>query len=314
MIGTTRRDALAMLGGACVMGLSRTRSMADEADVEILTTPNETAAEPYFAQDMGFFKSAGLDVEVMSSPNGAAIAAAVASGAVQIGNSSVSSLAQAHVKHIPFVIIAPGGLYSAHAPSAILFLPRQSPIKNGKDLNGKTIGINNLRGVPQYGTQAWIDAHGGSSETVRFIEMSAPDIIGALQQNRIDAGLVPEPYVTAARAAVQPLAAVFDAVAPSFMINVHFATLDWAKSHIDIVRRFRDCIKKTSAWANKNSDQSGQILMRYSKLSPETLRTMQRTIFADDVSAAEIQPLIDLTAKYGGIPTFPADDFIYRPT
>jgi NitT/TauT family transport system substrate-binding protein len=313
MMGTTRKDVLAMLGGACAMGLNCAESIADGADVTIVTTPNETAAEPFFAQDMGFFKSAGLDVEVTSSPNGAAIAAAVASGAVQIGNSSVSSLAQAHVKHIPFVIIAPGGLYSSRAPSAILFLPRQSPIKSGKDLDGKTIGINNLRGVPQYGTQAWIDAHGGNSESVKFIEMSAPDIIAALQQNRIDAGLIPEPYVTAARAAVVPLAAVFDAVSPSFMINVHFATLDWAKSHIDIVRRFRDCIKKTSSWANKNSDQSGRILMRYSKLSPETLRTMQRTIFAEDVNAADIQPLIDLTAKYGGIPAFPADEFIYRP-
>lgn len=313
MTGTTRKDVLAMLVSASVFGLTRTQSKADEAAIKVVTTPNETAAEPYFAQDMGFFKNAGLNIEVMSSPNGAAIAAAVASGAVQIGNSSVSSLAQAHVKHIPFVIIAPGGLYSAHAPSAILFLPRLSSIKNGKNLDGKTIGINNLRGVPQYGTQAWIDAHGGDSKTVQFIEMSAPDIIAALQQNRIDAGLVPEPYVTAARAAVLPLAAVFDAVAPSFMINVHFATLDWTKSNIDIVHRFRDCIKKTASWANKNSDQSGRILMRYSKLRPVTLHTMQRTIFAEEVNAAEIQPLIDLTAKYGGMPAFPASEFIYRP-
>lgn len=308
-----RTHALRLFAGGAAAPFACARARAADTSVRIVTTPNETAAEPYFAEEMGFFRASGLDAEVTTSANGAQIAAAVVSGAADIGNSSVPSLAQAHAKGIPLVIIAPGGLYDSRAPSAILFLPKQSDVKEARELNGKTIGINNLRGLPQFGTEAWLDAHGAQSKSVHFVEMAAPAIIVALRDGKLDAGLIAEPFITSAREAARPLAAVFDAAAPSFMINAHFATLAWAKEHASIVRSFLACIEKTAAWANKNPARSGDILMKYTRLTSATLATMHRTVFAETLTAASLQPAIDLTSRYGGIARFPAEELVFRP-
>ncbi len=53
--------------------------------ITVGTDPTDTYAEPYYAQDIGFFKAAGLDATVTDLQNGAAIAAVVASGAVDVG-------------------------------------------------------------------------------------------------------------------------------------------------------------------------------------------------------------------------------------
>jgi NitT/TauT family transport system substrate-binding protein len=304
-----RRAALRTLAAGCLAPLP---ASAAETALTVSGTPVDSGAEPYYAYETGFFKAAGFDVTLVPSPNGAAIAAAVASGAVDVGNSNIVSLAQAHQRNIPFVIIAPGGLYSSRTPSAILMVPNGSHLGAARDFDGKTIAVNTLRALPQYGTQAWLDKNGAQSASVRFIEMTSPDILVALSQSRVDAAVLVEPFVTPAKAVARPIAAIFDAIAPSFMITAHYTTRVWADAHPDVVSRFAAVIQKTAAWANQNHDRSGAILMKYAQLKEETLRTMLRTVFADRLDPKLIQPVIDLTARYGNLATFPAEELIYR--
>lgn len=289
-------------------------ALAQNGPVRIETTPVDSAAEPYYAYDAGFFKAAGIDVDLQSgAANGAAISAAIAAGALDVGVSNLVSIVQAHAKGIPFVIIGPGGLYTSRTPSTQLIVPSGSPVRSAADLNGKTVAVNTLRGLPQYGVQAWIDKNGGNSESVHFTEIGPLDMIVALKSGRIDAGAFVEPFATAARSSGRVLAAPFDAIASSFLITAWFATAAWAQSHRDIVRRLADAIGKTAEWSNKNHAQSGAILMKYAKLDADTLKTMQRTVFADRLDLGLVQPVIDLTAKYGGISAFPASEVVFTP-
>ena len=299
------------LTGVAAVATQTQGARADNTPIPITvsTTPVDSSAEPYFALDAGFAKSAGLDITLISNPNGAAIAAAVASGAVDVGNGNLVSVALAHARGIPFVLIAPGGLYSTKAPSTEFFVPKGSTARTGADFGGKTIAINTLRGLPQFGTQAWIDKTGGTSASVKFIEMSSADILIALQQNRIDGAALVEPFVSSGRAVGVPIAAVFDAIAPAFLITAHFTTLAWARAHPEAVRRLRDAITAT---ANANHERSGEILVKYAKLNSETIRTMRRTVFAENLNATLVQPVIDLTAKYAGIAPFPAEELLFR--
>jgi NitT/TauT family transport system substrate-binding protein len=307
-----RAQLLAGIGAASLSVASQRASAQDAPALKISMTPVDSSAEPYYAVDGGFAKAAGLNVELVPSQNGAAIAAAVASGAVDIGNGNLVSVAIAHAKGIPFVLIAPGGLYNAKTPSTQLFVPKGSAARRGRDFLGKTVAINTLGGLPHYAAQAWIDKTGGRADATKFIEMGSADMLVALQQKRIDAAALVEPFVTSARAVGTSIAPFFDAVAPAFLITAHFTTLEWARSHPDVVRRFQDTIAKTAAWANKNHDQTGEILVKYAKLSPDTIHTMLRTVFAERIDAGQIQPVIDLTAKYGGITPFSADQLIFH--
>jgi ABC-type nitrate/sulfonate/bicarbonate transport system substrate-binding protein len=77
-----RSHAVRLFGGAAAAGMTRLPAFAQNAPVRIETTPVDSGAEPYYALDMGFFKAAGVEVDLQNGAlNGAAISTAVASGA-----------------------------------------------------------------------------------------------------------------------------------------------------------------------------------------------------------------------------------------
>jgi NitT/TauT family transport system substrate-binding protein len=308
-----RAHALGLAAAATLAGAG-VPARAEGAAVRMETTPVDSAAEPYYAYDGGFLKAAGLDVDLQNgAANGAAISAAVASGALDVGVSNLVSVIQAHAKGIPFVVIGPGGLYTSRIPSTLLIVPNGSPVRGAADLNGKTVAVNTLGGLPQYGVADWIDKNGGRSESVHFTEIGPLDMIVALHSGRIDAGAFVEPFASAARSTGRAIAAPFDAIAPSFLITSWFATAAWAQANRDTVRRLADAIAKTAVWSNKNHAQTGAILMKYAKLEADTLKTMQRTVFAERLDLSLVQPVIDLSAKYGGISAFRASDMVFQP-
>src|ERR1700722_12577572 len=122
------------LMGLPMMALATRAASAQTQTLRVGATANDTYAEAYYAQDQGFFTNAGLTVELTTFPNGAAISAGVAGGALDVGVSNPVQLANAIVHGVPFVYIAGGALNSTAAPTALLCVAANSPIKTARDL------------------------------------------------------------------------------------------------------------------------------------------------------------------------------------
>ncbi len=309
----SRRSALAGIAGLCAAPLLGRAALAeDQPLLRLATAPLDVSAEPYYALAMGFFKRAGLsNVTLQTIPTGAAMASAVAGGAIDIAISNIVSIAQAHQRNIPFTLIAPAGLYSSTAPTSVLMVANNSPLRTAGDLNGKTLGASGLRGIAQFAPMAWIDQHGGSSASVKFVEMTSPEMLSAIPAGRVDGGLIIEPFIAEALKTMRAFANAFDAVAPSFLISAHFANLDWAKAHLDVVRRYQRAIAETATWANKNRPQTAEILIKVANLKEDVVHSMTRIAYADRLTPALVQPVVDVTAKYTGAPTFKAEELIF---
>jgi hypothetical protein len=68
---------------------------------------------------------------------------------------------------------------------------------------------------------------------------------------------------------------------------------------------------KTAIWANAHQQQSGLILAKYANLDPSFLKGMHRIAYGTRPEAAQIQPVIDLAARYGAIAApFPAQELM----
>jgi NitT/TauT family transport system substrate-binding protein len=308
-----RRSILAGLGAGLTAATLPSRVRAADA-LHVASIPLDAGAEAFYASDLGYFREAGIDAQVDTIASGAAITAAVASGAVDIGFSNLISIAVAYKHNIPVTLIAPGSLYTASIPTSVLMVPKDSTAKTARDLNGKTFAVNGLKTITQYAPQLWIDKNGGDSTTVKFIEMTFPQIIVALGANRIDAAIVADPFIAQAKANARILANAYDAIGSRYIIGCWFATTQWASAHADLANRFAQVIAKTAQWANTHKPQSGDILAKYSKMDPATAATMLRVDYAPRFTKPEMQPVIDLAAKYGGLTaTFPADELIYKP-
>src|ERR1700691_6204952 len=91
------------------------------------TTMSDDYTPILYAVHAGLFKKAGIDVQVTVLPNGSAIAAAVAGGALDIGKASLVSLMAAHVHGVPIVLVAAGAMYNAKSPYAELVMPADAP-------------------------------------------------------------------------------------------------------------------------------------------------------------------------------------------
>jgi NitT/TauT family transport system substrate-binding protein len=286
---------------------------AQETTLKIATIPIDTGAEAFYALDQGFFKKAGLDVSLERISNGPAIAAAVASGAVDIGFSNLVSLAIAYKRGVAITLIAPAGMYNSKAPTSTCVVALNSPIKTAKDLNGKVFATNGLKNIGEFGPRAWIDKNGGDSATVKFVEMPFPDMAGALTQGRIDAAVMAEPTMTESKGQTRFLSNCYDGIGTNYMIGAYFASTPWANAHPDLVRKFQTAMRDTAQWANKNHAASAVILARESKMNPEIAAKMYRSVYPERLEAAAIQPVIDVTAKYGALPaTFPAAEMMYQ--
>ena len=125
-----RRTALAAITGACAAPLLGRGAIGQEQPLRLATAPLDVSAEPYYAMEMGFFKRAGLsNVTLQTIPTGAAMTAAVAGGAIDIAISNIVSVAQAYQRNVPFTLVAPAGLYSSSAPTSILMVAKDSPLR-----------------------------------------------------------------------------------------------------------------------------------------------------------------------------------------
>ena len=308
-----RREALGLTLAAIAAAPSAVRAQAP-ATVRVGTPPFEAAAEVYFAKEQGYFARAGLDVQIVPIVNSSVIAEAVVTESVDIGFSAVLSIAVAHARGIPFVMVAPGNVHDPAAQIAALIVPTASTIRVAKDLTGKTVGIPALKTISEYAPRIWIDRNGGDSMTVKFLELPFPAMADALAAGRIDAAWVTEPFISSNKRATRVLAYAFDTIARSFLISGWFATLSWARAHADVVSRFSTAIRASGAWATQNPAQSADILTRDMKLDPATLASMVRTRFADQLSPAAIQPQIDVAAHYGLFAPFPASDLLLPRT
>lgn len=311
----TRAQACAVLAtGTAFCGLSRRVFAQTPVTIRLANVPTDGASAPYYAKEMGFFTKAGLDIDIQTLNAASAIEAAVVSGAVDIGYSPLDVLANAHQKGVSLVIIAPASEYVAPAMtrSAALVLAAGSTVQTAKDLNGKVVASNGLHSFGEEAARAMIDQLGGDSSSIKYVEMPFPAMPAAIDAARVDAAFVVEPFLAAARKNGRVLGYGYDAVAKHFIMSAWFTTPAWAKAHPELVRKFVTVMHETDVWANANVVQNGEILAKYLKMDPAVVATMSRAHYAEQLTPALAQPLIDVAAKYNGFKAFPVQEMLYQ--
>jgi NitT/TauT family transport system substrate-binding protein len=300
-----RRQALAML--AAGTALDPTRLLAADV-IRVSEQPIDASFEVSYAQAQGFTTQAGLNVDIQLMSNGAASMAGVAGGSVDIGNTNIFSALTAHERGVPLVLVAPGSVYNSKTPSSFIMVPKDSNVRSARDLNGKTIAVDGLRNITQYGPMAWADKNGGDAQSLRFVEMPFADMPIALATHRIDAAVIAEPFASRATES-RSLASAYDGIGASFLIGGWMATRSWVAANATAAKSFARMIYRTAAWANANHDASAETLVRVAKIDPSNLKTLVRASFAERYDPSMIQTVIDVALKYGAItkPVKPAD-------
>jgi NitT/TauT family transport system substrate-binding protein len=150
---------------------------------------------------------------------------------------------------------------------------------------------------------AWLDKNGADIAKVKVVETSFPDREPALERGVIAAAVISEPALTAALKTnvVETIGNPDQAIVPVWINSCWFSTRTFVQKNPEVVRRFTRAIYETQRWANTHQYDSAAILAKYSKMDVQTIRSMPRAPWADQLRLSDIQPALDTAAKYGAL-------------
>jgi NitT/TauT family transport system substrate-binding protein len=299
--------------GAAWLAAPRAARAADFDTVSVASALQDDIAPLLYGIGSGIFTRLGLDVQVQAVNNGAAAAAAVLGGTLQIAKSGTMAIVAGHARGIPLTAIWPAAISTTALPMCGLIVSRAGGITTGKDCNGKIFTGASLQDLNQLAAMAWVDANGGDSKTMKFVEVSSSATLPALDAGRIDGATVLNPTLQIAMRTptVRLLANPFDTISKHFCSSTWFTTHDFAAKSPDVVRRFVSGLAQATRYEYAHPAEMAKYLAPYLHQDEATLATFPRTTDGLALTASDYQPVIDLAARYGIISkSFPAAEMI----
>jgi NitT/TauT family transport system substrate-binding protein len=277
--------------------------------------PIADVAPLYLGMDKGFFEQEQLTIKPQLAEGGAAILPAVVSGDFQIGFSNTISLLIAASKDVPVQIISQGvlaGTSEAEAWADLLVL-KDGPIKEPKDLEGKTIAVNTLNNICEVTIKASLEKDGVAVDTLEFAEVPFPDMNAALEQKRVDAACVVEPFVSQGKAgAARGINPFYVRTAPDLTVATYFTSNQYAESNPDVIDRFVRAMNKSLEYAQSHPEEVRDVLLDYTEIPPEAAEQIKLPTWRSDLNEPTIEQLSELSEKYGLIEEQPDLDQLIR--
>ena len=312
LIAAATALALALLVAACG-GSGDTESGDDESSSEGETTtlkvgviPIADVAPLYVGIDQGFFADEGLEIEPQLASGGAVIVPSVVSGDFQVGFSNTTSLLIAASEGLPLQIIAQGVVGGAEAKEGVawdgVLVTKDSGISEPADLEGKTIAVNTLNNVGPLTINTALDKAGVDYESVEYTEVEFPDMVGALDQGRVDAAWVVEPFLSQGVAEGDvPLLYPYEETAANLTVATWFTTSEYAESNPEVVDGFVRAINESNEYAAENPDAVRKALPEYTEIPPEAAEQITLPVWSSDLDLPTIETTAQLAEDYGYI-------------
>jgi NitT/TauT family transport system substrate-binding protein len=299
-----KRSGILALAATAIAAQAAPALAQSTATIRLGTIGLEDASVVYYAREKGFFKQAGLDVALSTFTNGGSVSQALLGGALDMGVTNSGSLASAFVRGLPIVLIQCAALYTAASPIAYLVVGPSSGVKSASDLSGKTIAVSTLHDMIQAATMLWIDANGGESNQVNFIEVPPGAQSPAIAQGRIHGGVLVEPIYTQNKADLVTLGRVFEAVnkkRPFQTLGV-VGNKNWADDNGALARRVSLAIGAAARWANRNPAECVPLLAQFTKISEGIIAAYPRIAFAESNDSTLVQPVVDMLNRFRFLP------------
>lgn len=284
----TRIARLALLALVAVVPLGLLAACGDDDDggdggLKKVTfmldwTPNTNHAGVFIAKEKGYYRDAGLDVEIIEPATGG-VEQAVGTGKAHFGISIQENVIPARAEEIPLVSIA---AVVQHNTSSLVSLKKDN-ITRPRDLAGKTYG--GFGGALEEAlVKKLVSCDGGDPASVKFVGVGNVDYLVGMEQDQYDFAWIFDGwdglrYSQVEKKEVNTLPFTkYTSCIPDWYTPVIITSAKMASDNEDIVRKFMEATVKGYNEAIANPQSSVDAIL---KNAPETDKQ-----------------LLDLSAKY----------------
>lgn len=252
---------------------------SDDAPLEEVTLRVQTGPVLFegllIGVEEGFFEEEGLVIEHSFAASAAELVPQVVNGAVDITSANGFGVMNAVMQGIPVKAI--GGLSNATREPVIngILVKPDSGISDYGDLEGKTIGVVDLRDTWELGTREAVAQAGGDPSTLEFIRLPLPNLNDALASGQVDAvyntGIFWD--LGLAQGFVSLGSPVYEFMTGT-PVGVWVATDSYIAENPDIIERFNRAWAKAVEVANADGDRVREVRLANTEADPDfTYRT-----------------------------------------
>ena len=259
-------------------------------------------APVYIAQQQGFFAAEGLEIKTQVIQNAASIVPSVINGQLSFGTASGAPFINGVSKNLPILAVAPTGA-NPGTPEAdtIGILVAQGGPKNLGELAGQTLSVNAQGSQPHIAAAKILKDAGIDPKSVNIVAMPMADALAALDQGRIQAAGMAEPFVTigieqGARL-LSPLYSL--AFRNTGMESVYFASESFIDSRRDEVDAFNRAIIKANQLANEDRTVLVDVLVSKLELDAALAEKITIPTFATGTSPETLVEISEVMAETG---------------
>jgi NitT/TauT family transport system substrate-binding protein len=304
MTRTRAHWAALIASAALIAGCSSTPAPTDSGGlthVAVGVGPTTASIAVYLAQADKTFAANGLEVEVVTIQSGAEAVPRLLNGSLNVAFGDAVGTVQAAANGVPLRAVG----VATVAPSdpaqdyAAIVAKKSSNITDVAGLSGKTVAVNQLNGGAQLTVMAAVDARGGDSSKLKFVELPFPQMTAAVKAGRVDAAMNVEPFLTQAQGS--DLATVLQPQAyavPGLPTTLIVTSSSYAGQNPTVVEKFLKAISAAGKKANEDP-AAGRAVAGFTNLPAATLKVIKLPIYAENAADnSGMNQMVVLMNKY----------------
>ena len=238
--------------------------------------PNLGMARAYIAEQQGFFKKHGLDVEVTQFRASPELLTAVVSGNIDIAITGITSVITGRQRGLPLKA------FYVETVAPFYYLLAGPGIDSLKDAAGKgyAVGVSSIGSLDYAMTRYLLKRSGIDPDQIKYVQAGTPgQRTAALEAGRIQLAIsvVPEMYPVLRRGKVKVVARMSD-YAKDFALETFWAKEDYLAQNTEAVKRFLAAMDDTAEWIRTSPD-APEVLAKFIGLGdPEAAADVKKAL------------------------------------
>lgn len=311
------------LAGAAVLTLSLAACSGDDGDAALASDESGTTTVRVttlglcneaiaWGIDQDIFADHGVDIELVTVQSGAAGIAALQAGETDVAFVNSLSALQAVDQGVPLRVVSGSGLSTEGANGVVV--AADSDVESAADLQGTQIAINQLGGLGQVVTEAWIARDAGAPSTAEFVTLPFADQVPAVANGSVDAAQVTATQVQAGveDGSVRSLGNPFyDGIGP-IETALYMSTADVVDASEDALADFAEAMTVAAESANDeaNDTERFEAMAEFCESDPEALAATPEPDYQGRLDMEQFEVLVSILEDQGQVGDVDVDELV----
>lgn len=280
--------------------------------------PYADDAAAFLAQEKGIFRKHGVNVTFVPAPNPVAAVAALTSGTQQLAFVTDPVLINANLQNTKLKCVAPvigRQPRDSARDGTSLIAAKDSGIKSPKDLAGKKVAMVQLNSLNSLDVQVLASRAGIDPKSVQLIQMPFPQMPAALDQGRVQAAIIVQPFAQTAIDKGHPVLNHPNAVLWPGGTTVCFAALaSYIEENPEAIKGFNAAMREVISYAKDHESEAKATLTKHLELNAEQAqKQILQTDWNVTLNPATIDQIQGHMKRFGVIQrTIPASEMVWE--